>query len=176
MYSALVAQKRNILVQAPAALITMALMIVLPMLVHLLPAVGKTPLGAFLLPIFYAPLAAIFLFHPLVSIFAGLVVPYLNYVLTGQPALPVAASLSVELLLFSISMLFFNRRKISNSWVVPAAFGIAKLGSGLVAVLIGGFSLSAWFSGVFYGLPGLLVLVLMHAWLVRKVESGDGQG
>ena len=175
MVNVLVAQKRNILVQAPAALITVALMIVLPFLVHLFPAVGKTPLGAFLLPIFYAPLAAIFLCHPLVSVFAGLLVPYINYLLTGQPALPVAASLSVELSLFSITLLYFNRRKTSNSWVVLAAFGLARLGSALVGALTGGFSLLGWLSGIVYALPGLLILVFMHAWLVRAAKSADGQ-
>ena len=176
MHITLLAQKRNILVQVPAALATMALMIALPLLIHLIPPLGKTPLGAFLLPIFYAPLAAAFLCHPLVSVFAGLVVPYINYLLTGQPALPVAAGLSVELALFSIALLYFNRRRMSNAWVVPAAYGLAKLGSALVGILTGGFSLSGWLSGLVYALPGLLVLVLMYTWLVRQVESNDGQG
>jgi len=175
MPAALLAQKRNILVQMPAALTTMALMIVLPLLIHLIPTVGKTPLGAFLLPIFYAPLAAVFLFHPLVSVFAGLVVPYVNYLLTGQPALPVAAGLSVELALFSIALLYFNQRKMSSLWVAPMAYGLAKLGSILVGMLTGGFSLADWLSGLAYALPGLLVLVLIHTWLVQQVKSSDGQ-
>lgn len=178
MSAILLTQKKNILVQVPATLTTMALMIVLPLLVHLFPPIGKTPLGAFLLPIFYAPLVAVLLCHPLVSIFAGLVVPYINYLLTGHPVLPFAAALSVELTLFSITLLFFNRRKTStSSWVVvPTAFGLAKVGSALIGGLAGGFSLLGGLSGLVYALPGLLVLVLMHSWITRQVVRNDGQG
>jgi hypothetical protein len=173
MPATLLTLKKNILVQVPAAIITMTLMVILPLFVHLFPGIGNTPLGAFLLPIYFAPLAAVFLFHPLVSVFAGLVAPYLNYLLTGQPALPVAVGLSVELVLFTMALLYFNQRKISGIWVVPAAFGLAKLGSALVGVLAGSLSLFGWLSGLLYALPGLLMLVLMYSWLTRQVDIRD---
>ncbi len=177
MSAILITHKKNILVQVPATLTTMVLMIVLPLLVHLFPPIGHTPLGAFLLPIFYAPLVAVLLFHPLVSIFAGLAVPYINYFLTGQPVLPVAAGLSVELTLFSITLLYFNRRKTStSSWIVVlTAFGIAKVGSALLGALVGSFSLLGWLSGLVHAVPGLLVLVLIHNWITRQVARNHGQ-
>jgi hypothetical protein len=176
MSAILFSQKKNILVQVPATFTTMVLMILLPLLVHLFPPIGNTPLGAILLPIFYAPLVAVLLCHPLVSIFAGLVVPYINYLLTGQPVLPIVAELSVELTLFSIGLLYFNRRKTStSSWIVVlTAFGLAKVGGALLGVLVGGFSLLGWLSGLVYALPGLLILVLMHNWITRQVVRNHG--
>jgi len=112
-----------------------------------------------------------------VGIFAGLVVPYINYFLTGQPVLPVATGLSVELTLFSIVLLYFSQRKTStSSWIVVlTAFGLAKVGSALLSALIGDFLLLGWLSGLVYALPGLLVLVLMHNWIIRKVARNHEQ-
>lgn len=170
MLVSLLTRKTNILFQVPAAFITMTLMVGLPLFVHIFPGIGSTPLGAFLLPIYFASLFAVFMFHPLVSVFAGLIAPFINFLLTGQPALPVAAGLSIELVIFAISMIFFNKKKISSIWVIPSAFGLAKVGSALITILNGNFTITGWLSSLFYGFPGLLILILMYTWLNRQVN------
>lgn len=167
-------QKKNLLVQVPATFITVTLMILLPFLVHFIPLTGKTPLGARLLPIFYAPLAAIFLSHPLVSVASGLIAPYLNYLLTGQPTLAIAPALSVELVIFSATLVSLNHKKQTHFWAAPAAFGLARLGSGLVTYLMGSFSLGAWLAGLGNAWPGLIILILIHTWFTRRVGSSHG--
>jgi hypothetical protein len=169
----LLISKKNIFIQLPAMVITMTFMVVLPIFVHIFPGIGNTPLGAFLLPIYFAPLIAIFLFHPLVSVFAGLTVPYLNYLLTGQPVLPVATSLTIELVLFSIVMLYFSGLKVNNYWFVPLAFGLGKIGSALFGIFSGSFLFFGWINGILYSIPGLLLLVLLNSWLVRQVNIID---
>ncbi|MDO9128438.1 MAG: hypothetical protein Q7U34_01085 [Anaerolineales bacterium] len=57
MFNFTVLRRRSNL-QIPAALVTLGLMWLFPFLVHLIPSIGTVPLGARLLPIFYAPLLA----------------------------------------------------------------------------------------------------------------------
>jgi hypothetical protein len=167
MISIIVSQKKNLLIQVSGAILTIGLMVGLPFIVHILPGIGNTPLGAILLPIYYAPLTAIFLFHPAVSVFAGLVVPYLNFLLTGQPIMAIAPALSVELVIFSIAIYEINKRNITKFWVTLTAFGLAKLGSGIISFFIGNFSITSWIFGLVFALPGLLVLMLLHNRLTR---------
>src|SRR3990172_7405742 len=82
--NAVLALKKNVYVQVPATIVTISLMIALPFLVHLAPPVGGIQMGAIMLPIFYAPLVAIFLFHPAVSIVAAMLAPTINLLVTGR--------------------------------------------------------------------------------------------
>src|SRR5687767_7770331 len=97
------ALRQNRLLQIPATLVTLGLMWLIPVLVHLIPPFGDgTPLGVRLLPIFYAPLLAVFLFHPVVAVLASLAMPFINYLLTGMPPFNIAILLTVELVVFSL--------------------------------------------------------------------------
>lgn len=72
----LLAQKRVRV--ASATLLTVLAALLLPLLVHLLPSSGGVPLGARLLPIFYAPLLATVFFGPVTSLAAGALAPFAN--------------------------------------------------------------------------------------------------
>lgn len=173
--NAVLALKKNVYVQVPATVVTISLMIALPFLVHLAPPVGGIQMGAIMLPIFYAPLVAVFLFHPAVSIVAAMVAPYVNYLVMGRPALPVASALSVEVLAFSGLLLALHRRNSHAVWAVPAAYLLARLAGGAVSfVVMPGYSLSQWLVSVAAALPGLLILSLLYA-LMRRATRDEGK-
>lgn len=169
------ALKKNVYVQIPAAVVTIALMIGLPFLVHLAPPVGGTQVGAILLPIFYAPLAAVFLFHPAVSIVAAVLAPYINHLVTGRPTLQLASTLSVEVLAFSGVLLALHRRNIYTVWAVPAAYLLAKIASGALSfVVTPGYSLAQWTGSIPAALPGMLILAILYA-LMSRATKDEGQ-
>jgi hypothetical protein len=170
--NAVVTLKRNVYVQVPATLVTISLMIALPFLVHLAPPVAGIQMGAIVLPIFYAPLVAVFLFNPAVSIVAAMLAPYINLLITGRPTLPVASALSVEVLAFSGVLLALHRRNIYTVWAVPAAYLLAKLASGALSfVVMPGYSLSQWLISIPAALPGLLILSVLYMLMRRATQD-----
>ena len=64
--------------QIPHTLIILAATMLLPVLFHLIPPVRDVPMGARLLPLFYAPLVAVLLFRPHVGLIAAALAPMLN--------------------------------------------------------------------------------------------------
>jgi hypothetical protein len=157
--------ERKRMMRIPAALLTVAAMIILPMLVHLLPNTGGVPIGARLLPIFYAPLLAVLLFDGWVAVAASLTAPLLNMWLTGMPAPEMALMLTTELVCFSLVAAWLSRGRTHYWWIGPVAYllgkGIAWL---ILAVLPLGLpapSAAAFLDGLVLALPGLLALVLV---------------
>lgn len=116
--------KRPLLISV--TVVTVALTFALPLLFHLLPSAG-IPLGARLLPIFYAPLLAALLFPPVVALSASLVAPLINHVLTGNPPLPMAAQLSAELMVFTGMVLLLRRRWPLLPVIAPLAYLVARV-------------------------------------------------
>ena len=98
--TAIALNKRNILIQGLRTVLTITAMALLPILVHLIPFSGKTPLGAYLLPMFIAPLVSAFYLSPAGLVAACLIGPPLNYMLTGMPDLTVLLTLIPELMIF----------------------------------------------------------------------------
>lgn len=96
--------------QVSAFVATLAAMILLPYVVHLIPPVGGVPLGARLLPIFYAPLVAVILFDWKVGVAASLLAPILNHLLTGSPAVEMVALLTIEVVVFCLVAAVLYRR------------------------------------------------------------------
>ena len=160
---------KNRPVQIPATIITIILMVIFPFIIHL---IGGPLAGSRWLPIFYAPLVAAVLFHPLVAVAAGITAPILNHLLTGAPPLPMVAILSFELVIFGIAVYYLNRRWPAFWAAAPLAYLLAKAGSALLIAVLP-FSIapvSAWqfFStSLVNAVPGLLVLLLIN-WLLLK--------
>ena len=156
--------------QPLGAILTIGLMLVLPFIVH---AIGGQTAGVVWLPLFYAPVLAIALFRPLVGIIAGLVTPFLNYLLTGAPPAPMALLLAIELVLFALLLSQTDRRWPRFWAAAPLAYIIALVVSVfLLTVLIpllpmppGQFLATALQSAW----PGLLVLLLINWLVVRYV-------
>jgi hypothetical protein len=83
----------------------LAAALVLPYLVHLLPADGGPPQGARLLPIFVAALVLSLRGTVVPALAVAASAPLLNRVLTGMPAGPMLPTLTVELLVFTALLL-----------------------------------------------------------------------
>lgn len=122
--------------QIGATVIFLGLSILLPFLVHLIPGVEGAPLGARLLPLFYAPLIAAVFFRVHVGIIAGVLAPLVNFVITGQPAFGQVMVLSMELGLFAWIAHRLNVYPPIR-WVLgPLAFVFAKVFSTAVVAFL----------------------------------------
>jgi hypothetical protein len=145
------------LLQIPALLITLGLMWLIPFLIHLIPFSGTVPLGARLLPIFYAPLLAAWLFNPFVAIVSGLLMPFINHTLTGMPTFGVAVTVSVELSVFSLILTAYKNRSPRLPLLAPLAVIVGKFISALLLLIIPLVPLSPWHyftSSVVNAIPG----------------------
>lgn len=155
----------------PATLITVALAVALPFLVHLLPPVGAVPMGAVLLPLFLAPFIAVYLFHPAAALIASLVTPLLNRTLTGQPTAEMAVLLTVELCSFTLVALLLRRVWPSSIVNAPLAYLAAKLVAAAVlsvTALIPALPLGYLTSSLVNALPGLALLVVVNLLVARR--------
>ncbi|MDA1330559.1 MAG: hypothetical protein O3B43_05795 [Chloroflexi bacterium] len=165
---------QNVALQIPAAIVTIAGMVLFPLATHVLPSIGGVPLGARLLPMFYAPLVAAYYFHPAVSVVAALVAPWLNHQLTGAPAEPMVVVLTIELVVFSLAVQALHRR-FPRFWIAaPGAYLLAK-GVSLIVLTVPPYALvpaTAWHNtatSLMMAWPGLVVLFSIN-WLVMKVS------
>ncbi len=166
------------ILQIPATLITLGLMWLFPFLIHLFPASGAIPLGARLLPIFYAPLLAAWLFHPIVGLASSLLMPFINYAFTGMPTLNAAILLSVELSVFSLILLVTKKRLPHLSLLAPLAVIAGKTVSALLLLIVPLVPLSPWAyftSSLINAIPGILVLLALNLALIGlSNESKQG--
>ena len=161
--------KSDARLQIPAAIVTVAAMIALPALVHLLPPVDGISWGLRLLPLFYAPFLAALLFHPAVSLIASLASPLLNYGLTGSPPFEIALVLSFELVVFTTIVLIVDRRRPKFVLLAPFALILAKAISA-IALLVTPISFSNPLQTYW---PALIVLGLLNLLTVRYLYGSD---
>lgn len=136
--------------------------VILPFLVHLVPAYNGIPLGARLLPMFYAPFIAVSLFRPHVAIITGLFSPILNSYLTGHPTPENIAVLTVELVLFCI-ISYLVQRKWRHFWGVVIVSYLLTLLS--VSFLLG--RIEFFTNTLVVALPGLAMLSFINMSLLR---------
>ncbi len=151
----------------------MVAMVGLPMLVHLLPYGGAVPLGAKLLPLFYAPLIALLWGRWQEALVAGLLVPGLNYLLTGLPAPAMVAVLTVDLMLFVLVARVLLARKPFHWLAAPIAYVVAKLFSSCLVLLLPFDTtyLDFLWRSLAVAIPGLLILWAIQLLLQRIWQS-----
>lgn len=143
--------------------VVLAASVVLPFLVHLVPPLAAIPLGARVLPMFYAPFIAVILFRPHVAIITGLFSPILNSLLTGHPLPEKVFVLTIELVLFSI-ISYLIHRKWKNFWgAAPLAYLVTVLS---VMSLLG--SIEFLIGTIVMSFPGLAILLLINIFLLRS--------
>lgn len=106
--------------------IVIGLTMLLPYMVHFIPSWDDSPIGAKLLPIFYAPLVAALTRKMHVSVVASVVSPWLNHLLTGSPALPMAMMLCIQLVPFCLLAFYFGRRFPGQFWIGPVAYLVSR--------------------------------------------------
>lgn len=164
------ALRQNRVLQIPALGLTLFMMWLLPVLVHLLPLGGPVPEGARLLPIFYAPVVAVWFFHPGVALLAGLLMPFINYGLTGMPPLNIAILLCIELVAFSLLLTLFKTRWPRLPVAAPLAGILCKVASALTLIVFPLVPASPWTfftESVSVAWPGLLILLAINLILLR---------
>ena len=143
-----------------------------PFLVHLISPAQGIPLGARLLPMFYAPLVAALLYRYHVAVIAALAGPLLNYWVTGHPLPSMLLTLTLELVLFvSIVFLLRNKRGVMPWILAPLAYILAL---GFAALIKGLGEAQAWdfFSqAISTGWMGVIILWMIN--LIIGVLKAD---
>jgi hypothetical protein len=160
--------------------VLLALSLLFPFLIHVLPIPGDARVGPRLLPMYYAPLLAVLLGRTSTALLVAVLAPWLNWALTGHPPPPVGAVMTVELTGFAVVLRLLLARHGLQWWFAVPAFVAGKLvATALVALapgLIGGRAALAWaVQSSATGLPGVAILVGLTL-LVAKLYPGAGGG
>lgn len=161
-----------------AALGTLGAMLLLPYLVHLIPPQGGVPLGARLLPIFFAPLIAVFLFDLRSAIVAALLAPVLNYLIIGSPNPAMVVLLTIELVVFCVAAYLLCRQKPGLVIIGPVAYVTAVAAAALVQLVVSVTPMPAltfFVSSISNALPGMLILLIINIVLVRYFKAPDAR-
>ncbi len=172
MYNHLLKQQKYS--EAGITVVTIAAMMILPYLIHLLPPVNGVQLGARLLPIFYAPFLAVVLFKLRIGVVASIIAPFLNFLLLGRPTFELSILLVVQILIFCLLA-----DRAFRSWprlviIAPVAY--------LIALFVSSLLLIAWplvpapwsqyaISSAISGLPGILILLALNILVVRHLDK-----
>ncbi|MDB4384428.1 hypothetical protein N9Z12_00110 [Opitutaceae bacterium] len=104
----------------------LGLTLLAPWVVHMIPSWDDSPIGAKLLPIFYAPLIAALTGRGQVAITVALLAPWVNHLLFGMPPRPIAILLNIELVVFSIVAASMASRWSGQAWLGPVAYLATK--------------------------------------------------
>ncbi len=137
--------------------IVIGLTMLLPFLVHFIPSWDDSPIGGKLLPIFYAPLIAAITRKLHVSLIASLLSPWINYLIFGAPALPIAWMLFAQLMPFAFIAYWMHRKLGSNYFNGVVAYLVSKP---LIALLF--FALPQTMGNM--NLQYHLIQATLHAW------------
>lgn len=157
------------------AAVLLVLAWLMPFLVHLAPWSGERPLGAYVLPMFWAPLVAAYFYGRWVAVGIGLFAPAVNLAVTGLPALERLGAMSAEVAVFVALASWAIERWPRFALTGPLAYLAAKLAVGAGLFAVAGKSL-----GIAAGaLIGLVILAGLNAGLVMlypKRGSDDAAG
>lgn len=153
-----------------------------PFAVHLAPWSGARPLGAYLLPMFWATFVAVYFYGAEIGTVVGLFAPVLNLLVTGLPAWKFLAVLSCELVVFALVATWAVRRAPRFLLVAPLAYGVGKLASAGLQAATGvlgdiGAPFDFFTRSLVGGLAGLVVLSAINAalvWFYPKPKSAPG--
>jgi len=165
--------RRSMIVQAIYTVLTLAGMVLLPIIVHLIPFSGTQPLGAYLLPMFIAPLVAAFYVSPIGLILAALLAPMINTALTGMPQVPMLYFVTSELIVFSLLVFWFVQKEKVFPGFSALAFLLAKIVVMVPKILIltGSLALPVIgqnLTGLAVSIPGILILLVVERLLLRQ--------
>ena len=152
----------------------LAVMVLLPYLVHLFPAHAGVPMGARLLPLFLAPFLAVVLFDVQIALVAALFAPILNHYVVGQPTGGMVVLLTIEALVLCVVAAAMYRFRPNFVFTAPLSY--------IVAVLAGTLTLAIWpllpasplsflSNTLTNALPGLVLLLILNVGLVRFVSE-----
>ena len=144
--------------------------ILLQFLIHLIPSSG-TPIGAYVLAMFFAPLIAIIFFKPHTAFVVAILSPILNYLISGSPIAVILPLMTIKLVLFvSCLYLFFNIKSIKKISALLAILVSLTL-SPFIVSLFSSYNKNV-LSTLTTAIPGILLLTVVNYFLVRYQEKG----
>lgn len=153
-------------------IVLLAIAWMIPFVVHVLPWQGDIPLGAHLLPMFWAAFASVYLFGLRTGLLVGLFAPALNLLITGLPLSRWQMVLGFELIVFALAAWAMVRRFPRLWFLAPASYLVAKSCSILVQMTVAPFgdigSPGAFgIESVRNGIPGLVALLVINFFLIK---------
>ena len=166
-------------VTAREATVLLAIAWLIPFLVHLAPWPGARPLGAYLLPIFWATFVAVYFYGAGAGLLTGLFAPAVNLLVTGLPAWKSFGVAGVEVVIFVLFATWTVRRAPRGWWWAPLGYLAARIVAALLLSAPAAFgSLPA--TGKFLehvavdGAAGLVVLAAINLALVKYYPKAAG--
>jgi hypothetical protein len=160
----------------------LALSVLFPFLIHVLPVPETARLGARLLPMFYAPLLAALIGRIRTALVVAVLAPWLNRIVTGYPPPGTAVVMTVQLLTFVAALRWFLANAKARWFLAVPAYaacmGMAALIGAMFPETIGNKAVAGWlFNTVTTALPGVAILVAINWLTVRNYPTGsDGSG
>ena len=147
----------------------LAATMILPILIHLLPNINGNISGAVLLPIFFAPMFATFIYKKHVAIFAGIFAPMLNFLMMGRPAPEMVITLGFEVVLFVLMLGLLKNFNAIRYIAAPLAYLISSLIVVLSLSVIGNLvnPLSFWMNSTFVAIPGILLIGILNIAILK---------
>jgi hypothetical protein len=169
---------RRISIGETAILLASACLV--PFLVHLIPFSGARPLGAYVLPMFWATFVAAYFYGARIAVVTALAAPAVNLLFTGRPALAFVGISSLELVLFALLAAWATRR-FPRLWLsAPLGYLAARIVTTTLVAATGILSNNSA-SGLSFGIAfahlpasiaraisGLLILGLINLVLIRN--------
>lgn len=154
--------------QLSQTVLVLAATMILPLVIHLIPNINGNLAGAVLLPIFWAPMVAAFVYKKHVAILAGIFAPLFNYLILGRPAPEMVVTLGFEIVLFALLASWLKNLQAVKYIAVPVAYVIASLTvvSGM-SLLNDHASFSIWVNTTTVAIPGILLMGLGNLLLLR---------
>ncbi|WP_209330445.1 hypothetical protein [Lunatimonas salinarum] len=147
----------------------LAAAVVFPILIHFIPPYQGIPIGAYLLPMFYIPLVALWLSGWRTAIAITVLAPLVNFLLTGSPQSGIMGMLTLEVLLFTgVAALWMNT---GVRWAAgPLSYLGAKILSSTLLILWPILPATPWeffTNSLQNGAPGILILFFINIALAK---------
>jgi hypothetical protein len=158
--------------------VLLALSVMFPFMIHIIPVPEDSQWGPRLLPMFYAPLLAALWGRVRSAVAVALLAPWLNWALTSHPSPPMAVVTMVELAGF-VLVVRLLLAGVGPRWYLAAPAYLAGMAAavvlaGLFPALIGGRPALAWAAHcVVTGEPGIAILLGIN-WLALRYHPPGG--
>ncbi len=155
--------------QVTQTLVILVATMILPVLIHFLPNINGQISGAVLLPIFWAPLFAAFVYKKHVALFAGIFAPLLNYLIMGRPAPEMVITLGFEVVLFVLLLGWIKNQKSIQYFAAPLAYFVASLFTAFGLSVLGSVSdpFSFWTNSILIAIPGIILMGLINVAILK---------
>ncbi|MFH1771566.1 MAG: hypothetical protein ABH872_02005 [Candidatus Omnitrophota bacterium] len=115
------ADKSAAAIRLKEATLCIAISVIFPFAVHIMPWYSDIPLGAYLVPMFYAPVIALIMFNRNTALITSIFSPLINWIITGHPVLENVSVITLQLVMFTFILSFLLNKKI-RSWAAPISY------------------------------------------------------